>query len=232
MKTKLASCLVLGFLLATNSSGAARSSQAAPDHQLVQITIGIYDYAHADPSVLHDAERTAARILGKAGVKTVWLDCHADDSSPLVAACAPPNVPATLLVFRILPDSMAKGFRRVHGDTLGFAALGEELSRDAWVFYDRVTDFSKRQQLTFERVLGAVIAHELGHLLLGETEHPNAGLMHGCWTRRELVAIECALLEFSDTEGKGIQSGARARHQAASAAMAKVSLSDLPTRLN
>ena len=145
----------------------------------------------------------------------MWVDCPRDNASPRNPACVA-SADATHVILRVLPDSMSKGLPQVHGDAMGFAALGERFNCNAWIFYGRVKDFSLEQQLTLERLLGAVIAHELGHLLLDENVHANAGLMHGYWTNRELLDIESARMIFSDTESKRIQSGVIARYQALS----------------
>ena len=193
MKRKWTSRLILALALAASTCGVAGASHAGTQDGLRTITIYVYDYADAKPSELLEAERTAARILEKAGVETVWVDCPRDDASPGNLACVASADP-THLILRVLPDSMSKGLRQVRGDAMGFAALGERFNCNAWIFYGRVKDFSLEQQLTLERLLGAVIAHELGHLLLGENVHANTRLMHGYWTNRELLDIESARL--------------------------------------
>lgn len=225
MKTKCASRLILALALAASSCGVARASHAGTKDELGTITIYVYDYAHAKPTVLLEAERAVAGILEKAGVETVWVDCPRDDASPRSLACVASADP-THLILRVLPYSMSNRFRQAHGDAMGFAVLGGRFNCDAWIFYDRVEDFSLEQQITLERLLGAVIAHELGHLLLGENVHASAGLMHGHWTSRELLEIESARIIFSDTESKRIQSGVIARHQVAGAVTAEVSSLD------
>lgn len=224
MKTKLASTLFLGFLLTAGSHTAAQASSASAQGQ---VSVEIYDYTHAKAALLLQAERTAAAILLKAGVETAWLACSTVGSAPTCAASDP-----THLRLRILPDSMAKRFRSVEGDALGFAALGEQLNCDAWVFYDRVTDFAAAQGISPERLLAGVIAHELGHLLLGQNAHSSAGLMHSYWSHTELRAIECARLVFSDTESVRIQRGVAARRQVGSAVLAALTPSVEPARGN
>ena len=174
MKTRCLFRLVFALALAASSCEGVRASHAGTRNELGTITIYVYDYARGRSSVLLEAERTAAAILEKAGVETVWEDCLRDDASPGNLACVASADP-THLVLRVLPDSMSKGLQQVHGDAMGFAALGEQFNRNVWVFYGRVKDFSLEQQLTLERLLGAVIAHELGHVLLGENVHANTG---------------------------------------------------------
>ena len=101
--------------------------------------------------------------------------------------------------------------------------LGEPFNCNAWILYDKVKEFSREQQLSFGRLLGGVIAHELGHLLIGENVHADAGLMHGYWSREELLGIEFTRLFFSDAERRRIQGGVFARQKAASVPVADAS---------
>jgi hypothetical protein len=226
MKTKLASGLVLGLLLTANSYGTAHSSPVTPENERV-ITIGVYDYAHAKSSLLLEAERTAAAILRKAGVETKWLSCPTDEASPRNPACATTTDP-THLTLRILPGSMSSRWRQASDDALGMALLGQELSRDAWVLYDRVSGLAEQHEVTLAIVLGSVIAHEMGHLLLGEKSHSEAGLMRAHWSLKELLAAECGRLVFSHAEGERIRRAVIARRQAA-AAITEAYLSDART---
>ena len=45
------------------------------------IRIRVNNYTQATPAMLAGAEREAGRILGKAGLQTVWLDCPAGHST-------------------------------------------------------------------------------------------------------------------------------------------------------
>jgi len=217
MKTTLATGLVLGLFFAASPAGAAQSSYDSSDNEVMRITIGVYDYAHSKPGVLLDSQRTAAAILANAGVETVWVACLTANGSPGPSACASPADP-THLTLRVVPSSMSKLWALFNDGAFGYSPLDDKLNRNSWVLYDRAKDFAAQKGLTFERLLGAVIAHELGHLVLGENAHAGAGLMHGLWSYKELLAIESASLFFSDTERKRIQSGVIARREAASKA--------------
>lgn len=48
-------------------------------------------------------------------------------------------------------------------------------------------------------VIGAVIAHEVGHLFLG-SGHSGSGLMRGCWSPRELALLARRKLIFDQVE--------------------------------
>jgi hypothetical protein len=80
-------------------------------------------------------------------------------------------------------------------DVLGFAA--PSVSR-AWVFWDRIEAAKARAPAT-AIVLGDVMAHELGHLILASPGHSFRGIMRGeiplrmrateTFTKRERLAI-------------------------------------------
>ncbi len=217
MKTKSASGLIVGLLMMANASGAAHPSPRTPNNERVAITIGVYNYAHAKSGLLFEAQQTAAAILLNAGVEARWLSCSTDDASTRIPACAATADP-THLTLRILPSSMSSRWQRVSGDTLGFAVVGEELSCYAWILYDRARDFAAQRQLTLASLLGSVIAHELGHLLLGDSFHSKAGLMRARWSGKEFLAMERGELVFSVAESERIQRAVIARRQATNAA--------------
>jgi hypothetical protein len=231
MKTKLASGLILGLLMMANVSGAAHTSPLTPNNERVAITIGVYNYAHAKSGLLFEAQQTATAILLKAGVEARWLSCPTDHASTRIPACAATADP-THLTLRILPSSMSRRWQRVSGDTLGFAVVGEELSRDAWILYDRARDFAAQRQLTLASLLGSAIAHELGHLFLGDSLHSKAGLMRARWSDKEFLAMERGELIFSVAESQRIQKAVIARRQTSSAAIAEVSSLDSRTPRN
>jgi hypothetical protein len=231
MKTKLASGLILSLLMLANASGAAHTSPLTPNNERVAITIGVYNYAHAKSDLLFEAQQTAAAILLKAGVGASWLSCPTDHASTRIPACAATADP-THLTLRILPDSMSSRLRLVSKDMIGFAAIGEGLSCNAWILYDRARDFAARRQLTLASLLGSAIAHELGHLLLGDSFHSKAGLMRARWSGKDFLAMERDELVFSVAETERIQRAVIARRQASSAINAEVLSSDSRTPRN
>jgi hypothetical protein len=69
--------------------------------------------------------------------------------------------------------------------------LGEALIRGgrgqlATVFPDRVRGLARRAAVDYAPLLGRVMAHELGHLLLGVSTHSATGLMRGNWTHHDV----------------------------------------------
>src|SRR6184192_2637930 len=76
---------------------------------------------------------------------------------------------------KILNKTMAAGYG------LPFTKYGVTIQDHAsfvsFVFYERAHDLANRNDLSEPVVLGQIIAHDLGHLVLGEGAHADSGIM-------------------------------------------------------
>jgi hypothetical protein len=201
-----------GFALTIGTVVAGPAHALAFD-QPTTITIGVYDYAHAGSEVLLKAERTTSEILGHAGVHLEWLACPISDTALSDPGCA--NLPGPSRITMHIMASPGKLRARLNDDVFGFAAAGEqgEFGCDAWVFYDRVKGASAEVKLSLPQILGSVIAHELGHLLLGANSHTLQGLMRAHWSRDQLLAADLSQLRFSDQQCRQILNSVASRKQ-------------------
>jgi hypothetical protein len=170
-----------------------------------QITIRIHDYAQIKSAVLLQAEQSAADILKEAGVGANWVECRVGETPSGDTACARPMTPLDVIL-NLLPQSMAKR-SKFPDEVFGVAAEGteKEFGFYASVFYDKVKDYAVLERIDLAPFLGAVIAHELGHLLLGEHSHSNAGLMRADWSRKQLHIAEQRGLFFAPSDALQIQ---------------------------
>ena len=68
-------------------------------------------------------------------------------------------------------------------------------------------------------VLGPVIAHEIGHLLLGQQSHSPTGIMRARWGRRDYEAPPLGAFMFTPGQAEQIRTEVkeRGRQQAAAA---------------
>jgi hypothetical protein len=91
--------------------------------------------------------------------------------------------------------------------------MGEALSlvEIANVFMNRVTEQAAIGELSVSRMLGHAIAHEIGHLLLGDNSHSPGGIMAAPWTKQDLWHISRGALLFTQQEVKRIQEEVRHR---------------------
>jgi hypothetical protein len=150
------------------------------------ITVRVYNYAKVERRILVDAQKEAARILGQAGIATVWLDCPLDPAEfEEHPACQQPLGPADI-VLRFIPSSMEKGLPFDHSK-VGFAFLTKEGPRGSLVgvFYQRIFALARGDESALSIGLGRATAHEIGHLLLRSEGHSPWGIMRANWGRRD-----------------------------------------------
>src|SRR5205085_3700256 len=65
------------------------------------------------------------------------------------------------------------------------------------VFYATAYRLSESGRLNLGEVLGHVVAHELGHLLLGSNAHSSLGIMRPHWSAEELQSLRMGKLLFT-----------------------------------
>jgi hypothetical protein len=163
-----------------------------------RITVLVYNTAKVRAAILDRAEKEAARIYRDAGIELEWRLCP----------CGQQAGPRPLLL-RIIPRlfvSNLAGFRDEH---LGFAPSGQGDGVLATIFYHRVEELTKGGDPSC--VLGHAIAHELGHLLLGQKAHSLTGLMRPHWSRGDLKRADGELLQFTPEQAERLRANVSAR---------------------
>jgi len=166
-------------------------------------TVLVYNQAHVSPGILSAAEHEAGRILGEAGVRVIWLECpmRSITASPGGPCLRPPE--STDIMLRVLPSPIQSYFK---ADVFGFAISPILAS----VYYDYAVRLALTEYREFDtrRVLGCVIAHELGHLLLGPNSHTRAGIMQSPWKREQVRQAMMGTLLFTAEQAKLMQAEA------------------------
>jgi hypothetical protein len=177
-----------------------------------EITISVHDYADVRPELLAAAQAKARRIFRQAGVETVWLTC-----SPKLEKTQPDScslVDPTHLVLKILPHAFSEQVRD-RNDVLGNALLDEKgTGYYAYAFLDHIQILEQR--LGFA-LLGDVLAHEIGHLLLGSNSHSVSGIMSAHWNGTELRNISEGSMCFLPSQSRVLRDRLGSRQIAASA---------------
>ena len=151
----------------------ARGADSSPT-----IRVRVTNYTEATSATVSKAEREAGRILGNAGLQTVWLECPAGQSTVEQQGPCREPLEATDIALRVLSEATQNKFQ----DTVfGFAVVPVLAS----VYYDYAVHLARSDNAEFEIpiILGCVIAHEVGHLLLGSNSHADSGIMRGHWER-------------------------------------------------
>ena len=77
-----------------------------------------------------------------------------------------------------------------------------------YLFYDRVQELLRAQRKTEYRdqLLGLVIAHEIGHLLLPDHSHSKTGIMRAMWDEQDLRLAAHGELGFTPKQVELIRS--------------------------
>ncbi len=160
------------------------------------ITVAIYDDVHLSPQILAEAQDEAMRVYQKAGLAISWIECKAGDMEADLR-CQDP-LSTTRLSLRIVPNAS-----RVGDGVFGVAFLSTE-GTGAYtdVFYNSAQELDQEWHVGLARVLGHVMAHELGHLLLGSNAHSRQGIMCPQWHQGELRLASKGSLLFSQEQAR------------------------------
>jgi hypothetical protein len=148
--------------LAVMAAGFCAAGPAAAESDPRTIVLHVDDHADLAPEELAAAEVETTRIYAAAGVRVTWevgtVDPHArlDDVTHL-----------TVVICR---DASAG----LDSTIAGRAARG---SGRAYIYYPRIAFAALRRARQVGTVLGMVIAHEVGHLLLPKDSHSSVGIM-------------------------------------------------------
>jgi len=164
-----------------------------------QFTVMVYNEAGVDHSSLNRAQDIVEKIYQQAGVAIQWRDCtHASRTGSQVCLW---NQQKTAFSVKIVRRAL-----NLPGEDFGVAFVGEDgLGQQADVFYSGIERMESTSTAFGGRLLGHVIAHELGHLLLGMNSHSRAGLMQGRWTDIELRQISMGRLGFDQGQSNIIK---------------------------
>jgi hypothetical protein len=121
---------------------------------------------------LAEAKREVEEIFADAGVSIMWKEGR----FPASVAVTITKGLATRQVALMLVNNTDDPLPGASGCTLGFAAKRPAV---AYTFYNRINEQALLYPINVRRLLGRVIAHELGHVLLPPNSHSLHGIMRG-----------------------------------------------------
>jgi hypothetical protein len=156
----------------------------------------VYDYAHVSGPTLADAENTVSEIFRRAGVQLIWRDGFKYAAERQNAESPSPMDPTTLVV-TLQPASEAARWG-VRPESEGIA-----LGSRAIVFVRTVA--SRSTPVSAATHLGYVIAHELGHILLGPNAHSIDGIMRGTLFQEDWAKAAQGTLGFLPSQNQQIR---------------------------
>jgi hypothetical protein len=187
----------VAILLSLFVPSHAEAATEAP----LRLVLYVYDYAGVAPDARAAAAEITRQIYAAIGVDIVWVDrcpvaCHIAFSREAHDDTTDVN----LMMLTILPDGMTS--REFSADVMGGAP---ERSNVATAYFGRIRAFAFERNFLPATLLGHVVAHELGHLLLREG-HARQGLMRARWVDDELLQARVGRLGFTVMQGSRIRS--------------------------
>ena len=217
--------LIVSLLLVVGAIGLTRSAIAAAPQQTASSTIStalppvkrppqdwhpeiivrVHNYAQVDTGLLLGAEAVATSILREAKVEARWVYCPLTQEEEERYPRCPADWGTNAFVLNILtPEMVVRIQTRVENLGSAPAPCDEEAtSCPINVFYFRVVQRAEQVGIHPGRLLGHVLAHEVGHLL-GENHSPK-GIMRGAWGRDDLKLMGFSILEFSTDQAKQLR---------------------------
>jgi hypothetical protein len=184
---------------------------AAAPPDLPVISIGLDDYGSVPVGRLIRAQADVAQVYCDVGVEIAWRETrHLATVTPPTRTRLTPSSPGLTIIIlspdmvtRMAPPSAALGTAPGTVDGPGHIA---------YVFYSRLPILNGND----DEIMGLVIAHEIGHLLLPHGSHSDTGIMRGQWGFRELRRVSLHALGFTPFQAQEIRrraSGAAASGQ-------------------
>jgi len=198
------------LLFITILSGAV---EAQPADTTSELTVRLYDYAEMAPGALERTRRQADAILTRAGLRINWQLCPtSEQAAKSNRECARRSGVDTIQL-RILSKEMAKKMTN-RGIEFGYAvALEKGFGVVAGVYYDRTVREAREIGLAPHVMLGHTMAHEIGHLLLGQHSHASSGIMSPTWRKEEVELAKKGGFVFSGQQAEAMRKQAVARLQ-------------------
>jgi hypothetical protein len=130
---------------------------------------------------------------------------------PIRRAGAPAGVESSECTRIDWPEHLAlrivdQPVRSTSAEVFGTAFLSAEgIGTYTDIFYDRAVKLHSEWNVELGGILGTVMAHELGHLLLGLNSHSRAGIMKARWGSEELRHMSWGTLGFTNQQGNSMQ---------------------------
>jgi len=187
IKKTLRWTLNVGLVLAIGLTGLSLSAAAASPERSIAITIHVHNYAGVVPQTLTDTEEVATQIFREAGVETRWVNIVLTTENDQVIPADHPAFTSADIQLSILPSKMSDRFG-IPNNVIGLAPGTD--AQIVYVFASKVETLFWRllraqcsgrmdRPVSRAQILGHVIAHELGHLLLNMNGHSAHGIMRG-----------------------------------------------------
>jgi hypothetical protein len=163
-----------------------------------QMNVALCNPGGVSESLIAGAKAEAELVYRSAGVQIVWHECKAFPP-PAGQAYDP------WFVIRLRTDKPPLTVSSTSLDVMGKAFVADSGGYMADAYFQAIRATSERYHSDSDVLLGFVMAHELGHLLLGAGHTPD-GVMQAAWGQKQIDALRQRWLRFNE------RSAVRIRH--------------------
>jgi hypothetical protein len=177
----------------------SQTASASPDgrQDTIRLKVSVFNDAQVPQSVLRIAEARAHAVFGAAGVFLTWLDCGVPGHRHTESGCQDVAFPSHLSVRLVV------GKQTSSDNIFGQSFLNEQGEGNyANVYMTPLSSANALVVIGEGDLLGYVVVHELGHLLLGKSSHSTEGLMRAKWDVEELREAARGDLLFTKSESE------------------------------
>ena len=158
------------------------------------LVVRTYDSVGLSARAIERAQESAGITLAAIGIQPIWRPCHA-------AVCITRPKPHEVEVRLVHSTPLSER------GSLGFAAVDvvQHAGVLATIYVDRVEALAAQAGVDESALLGRAVAHEIGHLILGSTDHARSGLMRATWKSDEVRRDMPLDWIFSERQGAEIR---------------------------
>jgi len=187
-------------------AGAFAAMAAGAQEPTETIAVLVYNYAGLEAGYLAVARQTASRILASASVHVQWMDWpRSSAENDLSPACRTDGHQVEFaLRIRPGPPRLSGAFGLSYLDRSGNGAYAD-------VYAEGAVRLAQADDDLRGVMLGHLMAHELGHLLLGSPAHSGTGIMQASWNVRALQQARQGGLSFLNVQAGKIAARLRTR---------------------
>lgn len=175
--------------------------------QTSALQVQVYDYTGLNPAALHEFVARTQQILASSGISLEVDACPKGG-----ATCESPTGSSRQVVLRVVADT-GKSMKNVRWEKLGMSIADHDGGTYATVFLKPAEEKASDANLPRIVVLAYAAAHEIGHLLLGDSHSPQ-GLMKATWGANDFLAMSQNDLHFSREQARKLTSSYGAPRQA------------------
>src|SRR5262245_26349969 len=200
MHSSLATAVTVAVFF-TGVAGAQSTDSAQPPDTTPTLQIHIRDYASVPKFALSSAVAEATAIFKGTGVRLEWTVRKSSDP-----ADHPPEarLPTNRITVHVLP-SPRDGSITQDPTKLGAVPGADRGGRIAYLFSSRIEVVARRTSVEFGVLLGMVLAHEMGHVLLKGQPHTRSGIMRPFYATQQIHEILSGHQGFSAAEAEVIR---------------------------